>query len=120
MNFRPFVESKKISQIKFKYCPKLIEQKNLKLQRIANDFFSTIFKSVIVNYNKENEVSCNHVSLLRKEENNKIIFSNFVNSLFKEAKNKCLNSKIKIGNSSNEKNNKNHKSFFISSNKKKY
>ena len=118
MYFRPFVESKKISQIKFKYCPKLIEQKNLKLQRIANDFFSTIFKSVILNYNKENEVSCNHVSLLRKEENNKIIFSNFVNSLFKEAKNKCLNSKIKIGNSSNEKNNKNHKSFFISSNKK--
>ena len=41
-----------------------------------------------------------------------------MNSLFKEAKNKCLNSKIKSGNSSNEKNNKNHKSFFISSNKK--
>ena len=95
-----------------------LEEKSIKFERIANNFISSIFKSVIMKYNKEKEIVSKHVSLSRKEENNKIIVSNFVNELFKETKNEFMNSKIKSRNISNKKCYNNHKSLFISSNKK--
>ena len=111
-------KNQNISKVKFQNNQKKKMNENFKLERIANNFISSIFKSVIVNYKKEKEIISNHIYSLRKEERNKIIVSNFVNALFKEIKIELMNSKIKSRNISNKKCFKNYKSFFISSNKK--
>jgi len=111
-------KSQDITKVKFKnyQCTKVNE--NSQLERIANNFISSIFKSVIEKYRKGKEISSNNASLLVKKQNNKIIVLNFVNAPFNEAKNEFMNSKNKSRNILNKKYFKNHKSLSISSNNK--
>ena len=39
-----------------------LEEKSIKFERIANNFISSIFKSVIVKYNKEKEIKSRNIS----------------------------------------------------------
>ena len=66
----------------------------------------------------EEKSQFNHASSITKEQNYRIIVSNFVNSLFEETKNDILNSKIKIRNISSKQCFKNTKPFSLLSNKK--
>ena len=66
----------------------------------------------------EEKSQFNHASSITKEQNYRIIVSNFVNSLFEETKNDIMNSKIKIRNISSKQCFKNTKPFSLLSNKK--
>ena len=111
-------KSQDMSKVKFNNNQDTKVNENLKLERIANHFISSIFKSVLEKYIKGKETSSNKASLLAKKGKNKKIVLNFVNALFKETNNEFMNSIIKSRNTSNKKCFKDNKSLFIFSKKK--
>lgn len=112
------ISQNNISPSKMKYTQKFKENKSLNLEKIVKKFVFSIFQSAILNYQKEKRIECNSAFSLTDNEKNKIIVSNFVNSLFKEAKNELMEPKIKSRNIAYKQCHKETKSLFLSSKKK--